>query len=73
MAPVSYATRDNLALAEERVHAPQPAPRPVEEEQRYQITTRSETVPSATALTRDLRRMMAEKARGHLIDRLVTP
>ena len=24
---------------EERVHAPQPAPRPVEEEQRYQITT----------------------------------
>ena len=39
VAPVSYATRDNLALAEERVHAPQPAPRPVEEEQRYQITT----------------------------------
>jgi len=36
--PLSYATRDNLALAPQQVHQPQPAPR-VEEEQRYQITT----------------------------------
>jgi len=35
--PLSYATRDNLALAPQQ--APQPQPRPVEEEQRYQITT----------------------------------
>ncbi|MFC7273260.1 cell division protein SepF [Paractinoplanes rhizophilus] len=35
----SYATRDNLALAPQQVHTPQPQPRPVEEEQRYQITT----------------------------------
>ncbi len=34
-----YATRDNLALAPQQVHTPQPQPRPVEEEQRYQITT----------------------------------
>lgn len=37
--PLSYATRDNLALAPQQVHQPQPQPRPVEEEQRYQITT----------------------------------
>jgi cell division inhibitor SepF len=37
-APLSYATRDNLALAPQQVHA-QPQARPVEEEQRYQITT----------------------------------
>ena len=36
-APLSYATRDNLALAPQQVHQPQS--RPVEEEQRYQITT----------------------------------
>ena len=35
----SYATRDNLALAPQQVHTPQPQARPVEEEQRYQITT----------------------------------
>ncbi|HEX5199513.1 MAG TPA: cell division protein SepF [Actinoplanes sp.] len=35
----SYATRDNLALAPQQVHTPQPQSRPVEEEQRYQITT----------------------------------
>jgi cell division inhibitor SepF len=34
-----YATRDNLALAPQQVHTPQPQSRPVEEEQRYQITT----------------------------------
>ena len=33
----SYATRENLALAPQQVHQPQP--RAVEEEQRYQITT----------------------------------
>ncbi|GIE96893.1 cell division protein SepF [Paractinoplanes rishiriensis] len=39
-APLSYSTRDNLALAPQQVHQPQPQPsRPVEEEQRYQITT----------------------------------
>lgn len=38
-APLSYATRDNLALAPQQVHAPQPQARPAEEEQRYQITT----------------------------------
>lgn len=38
-APLSYSTRDNLALAPEAVHQPAPQPRPVEEEQRYQITT----------------------------------
>ncbi|GIF21205.1 cell division inhibitor SepF [Actinoplanes tereljensis] len=38
-APLSYATRDNLALAPQQVHQPQPQARPVEEEQRYQITT----------------------------------
>ncbi|GAA2651843.1 cell division protein SepF [Paractinoplanes durhamensis] len=37
--PLSYATRDNLALAPQQVHQPQPQARPVEEEQRYQITT----------------------------------
>ncbi|XVU27402.1 cell division protein SepF [Actinoplanes sp. CA-054009] len=36
---LSYSTRENLALAPQTVHAPPPAPRPVEEEQRYQITT----------------------------------
>src|SRR5262249_52552581 len=38
-APMSYATRDNLALAPQAVHQPQAQPRPVEEKQRYQITT----------------------------------
>jgi cell division inhibitor SepF len=38
-APLSYASRDNLALAPQQVHATQPQARPVEEEQRYQITT----------------------------------
>jgi cell division inhibitor SepF len=38
-APASYSTRDNLALAPQAVHQPQVQPRPVEEEQRYQITT----------------------------------
>jgi cell division inhibitor SepF len=39
-APLSYASRDNLALAPQTVvHPPAPQPRPVEEEQRYQITT----------------------------------
>jgi cell division inhibitor SepF len=36
---MSYSTRDNLALAPQAVHQPQVQPRPVEEEQRYQITT----------------------------------
>jgi cell division inhibitor SepF len=35
--PLSYSTRENLALAPQSVPAPQP--RPVEEDQRYQITT----------------------------------
>lgn len=38
-APLSYSTRDNLALAPQAVHQPVVQPRPVEEEQRYQITT----------------------------------
>ena len=38
-APLSYGTRDNLALAPQTTHTPAPQPRPVEEEQRYQITT----------------------------------
>jgi cell division inhibitor SepF len=38
-APMSYATRENLALAQPAVQVPQPQSRPVEEEQRYQITT----------------------------------
>jgi cell division inhibitor SepF len=38
-APLSYSTRDNLALAPQTTHQPAPQPRPVEEEQRYQITT----------------------------------
>jgi len=37
--PLSYSTRENLALAPQAVHQPQPQPRPAEEEQRYQITT----------------------------------
>ncbi|MBU2665688.1 cell division protein SepF [Actinoplanes bogorensis] len=37
--PLSYSTRENLALAPEPVRQPEPRPRPVEEEQRYQITT----------------------------------
>ena len=37
--PLSYSTRENLALAPETVHQPQPQQRPAEEEQRYQITT----------------------------------
>jgi cell division inhibitor SepF len=36
---LSYSTRENLALAPQTVHQPPPAPRQVEEEQRYQITT----------------------------------
>src|ERR1044071_7321416 len=36
---MSYSTRENLALAPQTVHQPEPRPRPVEEEQRYQITT----------------------------------
>ncbi|MCM4081501.1 cell division protein SepF [Paractinoplanes hotanensis] len=36
---LSYSTRENLALAPQAVHQPEPRPRPVEEEQRYQITT----------------------------------
>jgi cell division inhibitor SepF len=36
--PLSYSTRENLALAPQAVHQPAPQPR-VEEEQRYQITT----------------------------------
>ena len=35
--PLSYSSRENLALAPQTMPAPQP--RPVEEEQRYQITT----------------------------------
>ncbi|GAA0518142.1 cell division protein SepF 2 [Paractinoplanes deccanensis] len=35
----NYSTRENLALAPQTVHQPQPAPRQAEEEQRYQITT----------------------------------
>ncbi|NMO55816.1 cell division protein SepF [Actinoplanes sp. TBRC 11911] len=38
-APMSYSTRENLALAPQAVHQPSPAPRQVEDEQRYQITT----------------------------------
>jgi len=38
-APMSYSTRDNLALAPQAVHQPQAHQRPAEEEQRYQITT----------------------------------
>jgi len=38
-APLSYSTRDNLALAPQAVHQPQAHQRPAEEEQRYQITT----------------------------------
>ncbi|MEU4236582.1 cell division protein SepF [Actinoplanes sp. NPDC026619] len=38
-APLSYASRDNLALAPQQAHQPQPQARPIEEEQRYQITT----------------------------------
>ena len=38
-APLSYSTRDNLALAPQAVHQPPVHQRPVEEEQRYQITT----------------------------------
>ena len=38
-APLSYSTRDNLALAPQSVHQPQVHQRPAEEEQRYQITT----------------------------------
>jgi len=38
-APLSYSTRDNLALAPQAVHQPQVHQRPAEEEQRYQITT----------------------------------
>jgi cell division inhibitor SepF len=38
-APMSYSTRENLALAPQAVHQPSPAPRQAEEEQRYQITT----------------------------------
>ena len=37
--PLSYSTRENLALAPQAVHQPQPQQRPAEEEQRYQITT----------------------------------
>ena len=37
--PLSYSTRENLALAPQQAHQPQPAPRAVEDEQRYQITT----------------------------------
>jgi cell division inhibitor SepF len=37
--PLSYSTRENLALAPQTTHQPAPQPRPVEEEQRYQITT----------------------------------
>jgi cell division inhibitor SepF len=37
--PLSYSTRDNLALAPQAVHQPQVHQRPAEEEQRYQITT----------------------------------
>ncbi len=36
---MSYSTRENLALAPQPVHPPEARPRPVEEEQRYQITT----------------------------------
>jgi len=36
-APLSYSTRENLALAPQTVH--QPHQRPAEEDQRYQITT----------------------------------
>jgi len=35
----NYATRDNLALASQPVHQPPVQQRPVEEDQRYQITT----------------------------------
>ena len=38
-APMSYSTRDNLALAPQAVHQSQVHQRPAEEEQRYQITT----------------------------------
>ncbi|GAA0566979.1 cell division protein SepF [Paractinoplanes ferrugineus] len=38
-AQMGYATRDNLALAQPAAPMPQPQARPVEEEQRYQITT----------------------------------
>jgi len=38
-APLSYSTRDSLALAPQAVHQPQAHQRPAEEEQRYQITT----------------------------------
>ena len=38
-APLSYSTRDNLALAPQAVHPPAVHQRPAEEEQRYQITT----------------------------------
>jgi cell division inhibitor SepF len=38
-APLSYSTRDNLALAPQAVHQSQVHQRPAEEEQRYQITT----------------------------------
>ena len=38
-APLSYSSRENLALAPQTVHQPQPQPRPVEDDQRYQITT----------------------------------
>jgi cell division inhibitor SepF len=38
-APLSYSTRENLALAPQAVHQPQVHQRPAEEEQRYQITT----------------------------------
>jgi cell division inhibitor SepF len=38
-APLSYSTRENLALAPQAVHQPVVQPRQVEEEQRYQITT----------------------------------
>ncbi len=37
--PLSYSTRENLALAPQTTHQPAPQPRPVEDEQRYQITT----------------------------------
>ena len=37
--PLGYSTRENLALAPQTVHQPQPQPRQAEEEQRYQITT----------------------------------
>ncbi|MET0424591.1 MAG: cell division protein SepF [Actinoplanes sp.] len=38
-APMSYPTRDSLALSPQPVHQTQPHQRPIEEEQRYQITT----------------------------------